>query len=382
MSKAFKTLQDRGFISQMTSEDLLGWEQFHDKPTVYIGFDLTARSLHVGSLIQLMALRVLVDAGHKVIALVGEATTKVGDPSGKDKSRPMLSEAEISNNRAGITKVIHKLVPEALIVSNGEWFNNSMSFVDFLRDFGAHFTINRMNTFDTVKRRLENQDPMTFLEYTYMLLQAVDFLKLFEQHGCTVQMGGSDQWGNIVNGVELVRRVHGDTVFGVTTPLLTDKSGKKMGKTAGGAIWLDADMTAPFDFFQFWRNVEDEKVTEFTKLFVDKSPLPGVDINQRKEDLAFQVTSLVHGVEVAQQCLETAHAVFRNGGVAKEEAILPGEMLTQVIARLGFAESRSAARRLITGAAVSVDDVKVSEDITAQPGMLLKVGKKKTARLI
>lgn len=379
MKQALKNLQDRGFIAQTSNLDLLDEER---QITAYIGFDLTAPSLHVGSLIQLMVMRTLVAHGHRVIALMGGATTKVGDPSGKDKSRPMLTNGEIHRNFLGIEKVVKRIVPAAEIVSNEEWFNDDMSFMRFMQDYGPHFTINRMVGFDTVKRRLEEHNPMTFLEFTYMLLQAVDFLKLWEHENCTVQIGGSDQWGNMINGVELVRKVHNESVHCVTTHLLTDKNGKKMGKSEGGAVWLDRELTAPFDFFQFWRNVEDEKVEQFENFFTSGTPIGDVDINTRKERLAFEVTALVHGEDTAKDCLTKAHHVFKEGCAADEVRVEAGETVSQVIVKAGFAESRNKARQLIAGNAVSIAGEKIAEDIEATPGAVLRVGKKKSARMV
>ena len=385
MENTFQKLNERGLIAQITSPDVLTPKFTEQRVAAYIGFDLTAPSLHVGSLIQLMVLRQLAEDGHRPIVLLGDTTTQVGDPSGKDKSRPMLSTEEISKNFLGIEKAIKRIVPDAEIITNGEWFDD-MRFMTFMRELGPHFTINRMVGFDTVKRRLEEQQPMTFLEFTYMILQAADFLELFQREGCSVQIGGSDQWGNIVNGVELVRKVEGETVFGVTTPLLTTKDGKKMGKSVSGAVWLDPELTAPFDFFQFWRNVEDEKVEEFEKMFTAGPPQgafgEALDINTRKERLAFEVTALVHGEDTAKSVLHKVHAVFKHGDAVVESEVLEGETVSQVIHRLGFAKSRTAARHLITGNAVSIDGEKISEDIIAPTSVILKVGKKQSAKLV
>ena len=267
------TLSERGFINQATNLEGLDALADMQKITSYIGFDLTADSLHVGSLIQIMVLRWMTRLGHNPIVLFGEATTRIGDPSGKTTSRPMLTDEQIEHNRIGIKRVIDRLVggyTHIPHVSNAEWFSdNGPSFMGFLSEYGRHFTINRMLTFDSVKSRLDRKDPMTFLEFNYMLMQAIDFLKLHEREDCVLQIGGSDQWGNIINGVELTRRIAKTEVFGLTTPLMTNTAGEKMGKTASGAIWLDPDKTSAFEFFQFWRNVEDAKVGTFLKLFTE-----------------------------------------------------------------------------------------------------------------
>lgn len=386
MTDVFQELSERGFLHNTTGLHLIRDLGAEHKLTAYIGFDLTAPSLHVGSLIQLIVLRKLAAAGHNVIALLGEATTRIGDPSMRDTSRPMLDDATIAANRAGIEAVIRRIVPQAQIRSNMEWFGEDMSFLTFLREFGPHFTINRMNTFETVKRRLDAQQPMTFLEFTYMLLQAVDFLKLNEQDGCTLQIGGSDQWGNIINGVELIRRVHGDEAFGMTTVLLTDSQGRKMGKTADGAVWLSADMFSPFDFFQFWRNVEDTRVRDLMLLFTDMSKkdinkVIAANINDAKHILATFVTQLVHGDEETAKAIELTHRVFREGEPQFDVMPEPFESLSALIHRIGWAESRGAARRLMQGGAVSLDGTKVLEDQPASSGGMLRVGKKKVAQV-
>lgn len=330
-SELIKILSERGFIHQATDLSALDAICADGPITGYIGFDLTAPSLHVGSLIQIMALRWMVRTGHEPIILLGEATTRIGDPTGKDKARPILGADVIEDNRIGIQKVFDRLVGSYAVqigqrgvstVSNMQWFND-ISMMEYLQMYGPHFSINRMLTFDSVQERLSKQDSMSFLEFNYMLLQAIDFLELHETRGCVLQVGGSDQWGNIVNGVELVRRVGSGPVFGLTTPLLTNAAGQKMGKSVDGAIWLDPEKTSAFDFFQFWHNVEDGKVEEFLKLFTvfpvrDIAEWVKDDIVAAKKFLAFEVTGLVHGTEEAVACEKAA------AGLAKGETFVPG----------------------------------------------------------
>lgn len=376
---AIEELQARGFVAQMTPDMPEGL-------IPYVGFDLTAPALHVGSLIQLRAIRTFLRHGCTPIVLLGEATTKIGDPSDKDKSRPMLDEATIADNRTGIERIIRRICPTAKIVSNAEWMGDK-GFLDFLREYGQHFTINRMLAMESVDRRLREQKPMTFLEFSYMLLQAVDFLHLLEREGVCLQIGGSDQWGNIVNGIDLVRRTTGNTVHGLTTVLLTDAEGNKVGKTAGGkTVWLDPEMTSPWDFYQFWRNTPDELVERYMLLFAEIDPEESrahirQDINEAKMVLARCVTQIVHGLDVARDMQIKAREVFAGREAEIGASPLPGEMLTQFIHRVGFAESRGAARRLLQGNAVSVDGKKVSEDQTVPLG-LIKVGKKHSVQVI
>jgi tyrosyl-tRNA synthetase len=287
----------------------------------YTGFDLTAPSLHVGSLIQIMVVRWLKKTGHFPYILLGDATTRIGDPTGKTAARPILTEREIETNKRGIQQVLSNLVEQPRFVSNAAWFNDQTPLFQYLAEYGPHFSINRMLTFDSVRSRLEAQDSMSFLEFNYMLFQAIDFLELERRAGVTLQIGGSDQWGNIVNGVELVRRKSGETVFGLTTPLMTTSAGEKMGKTANGAVWLDPARTSSFDFWQFWRNVEDAKVGEFLGLFTELpmdevrrlSALKGGEINEAKKVLASEVTTMVHGHTAAAQAEADAKSVFQHG---------------------------------------------------------------------
>ena len=320
------TLQARGYIHQITHPAELDAAAKAGVVTGYIGFDATAASLHVGSLIQIMMLRRLQKAGGKPIVVMGGGTTKVGDPSGKDESRKMLTEADIAANIASIKTVFETFLTfgdgptDAIMVDNDEWLSK-LGYVEFLREYGPHFTINRMLTFDSVKQRLDREQPLTFLEFNYMLMQATDFLELNRRYGCILQMGGSDQWGNIVNGVELIRRVDAKPAFGLTTPLLSTASGAKMGKTAAGAVWLNADMRSPYDYWQFWRNTEDGDVGRFLRLFTDLpldeiarlEALDGAEINEAKKVLANATTTMLHGAEAAASAAEAARTRHSRG---------------------------------------------------------------------
>ncbi len=325
-SDFLKTLQARGYIHQVTHPTELDEAAASGVVTAYIGFDATAPSLHVGSLIQIMILRRLQQAGHKPIVLMGGGTTKVGDPTGKDASRPQLTDETIRANIDGIQKVFARFLTfgdgptDAVMVNNDDWLS-TYGYIQFLRDFGTHFTVNRMLSFDSVKLRLEREQPMTFLEFNYMLMQSVDFLELNRAHGVTLQMGGSDQWGNITSGVDLVRRVDQKAAFGLTTPLLTTASGGKMGKTAQGAVWLNAEQLSPYDYWQFWRNAEDADVGRFMRLFTDLTldqiaeyeALEGAAINDAKKALADAATTLLHGAEEAGKARRTSEEAFEKG---------------------------------------------------------------------
>ena len=325
-SDFLRTLQARGYIHQVTHPTELDEAAASGVVTAYIGFDATAPSLHVGSLIQIMMLRRLQQAGHKPIVLMGGGTTKVGDPTGKDASRPQLTDETIRANIDGIQKVFARFLTfgdgstDAVMVNNDDWLS-TYGYIQFLRDFGTHFTVNRMLSFDSVKLRLEREQPMTFLEFNYMLMQSVDFLELNRAHGVTLQMGGSDQWGNITSGVDLVRRVDQKAAFGLTTPLLTTASGGKMGKTAQGAVWLNAEQLSPYDYWQFWRNAEDADVGRFMRLFTDLTldqigeyeALEGAAINDAKKALADAATTLLHGEEEADKARRTSEEAFEKG---------------------------------------------------------------------
>jgi tyrosyl-tRNA synthetase len=376
-SEFLRLMQTRGYIHQITHPAELDEAASRGVVTAYIGFDATAPSLHVGSLIQIMILRRLQQSGHRPIVLMGGGTTKIGDPTDKDQSRPLLTEAQIQANIASIKTVFAKFLTfgdgptDAMMVDNDAWLS-TYGYVEFLREFGVHFTINRMLAFDSVKTRLEREQPMTFLEFNYMLMQSVDFLELERRHGCILQMGGSDQWGNIVNGVELIRRVDQKPAFGLTTPLLSTASGQKMGKTVGGAVWLNADMRSPYDYWQFWRNTEDADVGRFMRLFTDLpldeiarlESLEGAQINEAKKVLANAATTLLHGEEAAQAAEAAAVAAFEQGQLSTD---LPsfeiprgdleaGVVLAALAADAGLATSRGEARRLAQGGGLRVND--------------------------
>ncbi len=380
-----RTLVERGYVNQVTY--LAGVDRAFAAGIVpvYAGFDATADSLHVGHLMPIMALRRLQQAGHKPIVLIGGGTTRIGDPSFRSAARPMLSEGEISANVAGIRKVFERLLifgdgpTDALMVNNADWLDR-MAWIDMLRDVGKHFSVNRMLSFDSVKTRLEQQENLSFLEFNYMILQAVDYLELFRRTGCRLQLGGGDQWGNIVNGVDLVRRIEGAEVFGMTTPLLTTASGAKMGKTAAGAIWVNEDRLSPYDYWQFWRNTEDADAVRFLKLFTDL-PLDeieslgraeGAALNAVKERLANEATALVHGADAARQAQATARQAFGAGEAAEglptvrlsDEERANGVSLVELLVRTGMASSKSEARRAIAGRGIRIDG-DVVEDIEA-----------------
>ncbi|HRD26826.1 MAG TPA: tyrosine--tRNA ligase [Caulobacter sp.] len=383
-SDFLRTLQDRGYIHQITHPEELDAAATQGVVTAYIGFDATAPSLHVGSLIQIMMLRRLQQAGHRPIVLMGGGTTKVGDPTGKDESRKLLSEADIRANIASIKTVFEKFLTfgdgptDAVMVDNDEWLSK-FGYVEFLREFGVHFTINRMLAFDSVKQRLEREQPMTFLEFNYMLMQSVDFLELSRTRNCRLQMGGSDQWGNILNGVELIRRVDQKPAFGLTTPLLSTASGAKMGKTAQGAVWLNADMRSPYDYWQFWRNAEDADVGRFLRLFTDLpldevarlEALEGAAINDAKKVLADEATRMLHGADAARAARAKAEEAFELGNTAAAatsvDFLWAGENgdLTQrsaeaIVKGAGLAGSVKEARNLIEQGTILINDVRIT----------------------
>jgi tyrosyl-tRNA synthetase len=378
-STLLRLLDERGYIHQLTDGAAL--DALANKQVVpgYIGFDATAPSLHVGSLVQIMMLRCLQQAGHKPIVLMGGGTTKVGDPSGKDESRKMLSADDIKANIASIRTVFEKLLTfgdgptDAVMVDNDDWLSK-LGYVELLRTVGPHFTINRMMTFDSVKLRLEREQPLTFLEFNYMILQAYDFRELSQKVGCRLQMGGSDQWGNIVNGIELSRRMDGTEVYGLTTPLLTTADGAKMGKTAAGAVWLNDDALPAYDFWQYWRNVDDRDVGRFLCLFTDLpldeiarlESLGGSEINAAKVALANAVTTLVRSADAAKAAEATASATFEGGGLGADLPSLgcPGGTISLIDALVGlsFAASRGEAKRLIAGGGARVDGESISDE--------------------
>ena len=403
-SEFLKTLRDRGYIHQITHPDELDAAAAGGGVSGYIGFDATAPSLHVGSLIQIMMLRRLQQAGHRPVVVMGGGTTKVGDPTGKDASRPQLTDETIQANIASIRTVFEKFLTfgdgptDAVMIDNDEWLS-TYGYIQFLRDYGTHFTVNRMLAFDSVRLRLEREQPMTFLEFNYMLMQSVDFLELNRRLGVTLQMGGSDQWGNITSGVDLVRRVDQKSAFGLTTPLLTTASGGKMGKTAQGAVWLNAEQLSPYDYWQFWRNVDDADVGKFLRLFTDLSldeiarleALDGAAINDAKKALADAATTMLHGEEAAATARQAAESAFEKGQLSadlptvelpRDEVI--GAMVAAVATRAGLTASNGEARRLAQGGGLRLNDVAVSDgaqllgDVDLTDGVIkLAAGKKK-----
>lgn len=405
-SDLLRLLDERGYIHQVTDASALDALASQQVVPGYIGFDATAPSLHIGSMVQIMMLRRLQQAGHKPIVLMGGGTTKVGDPSGKDESRKMLTAADIDNNIAGIKKVFAKFIDfkNAEMVNNAEWLEK-LNYIDFLRDYGRHFTINRMMTFDSVKTRLEREQPLTFLEFNYMILQAYDFLELNRKYKCELQFGGSDQWGNIVNGIELARRVDQKELFGLTSPLLTTASGAKMGKTASGAVWLNEDMLSVYDYYQFWRNTEDADVARmlryFTELPMDEitrlEKLKGSEINEAKKVLALEATAMCHGRDAATTAAETARKTFEEGASAEglPTVAMPRDVLEKGVPAFvlfkdaGLAASGGEARRLIAGGGARVNDEKVESDTVVislshlrDGAIKLSAGKKKHALIV
>ena len=404
-SDFLQTLQARGYIHQITHPTELDAAAASGVITAYIGFDATAPSLHVGSLIQIMMLRRLQQGGHKPVVLMGGGTTKVGDPTGKDASRPQLTDETIQSNIASIRTVFEKFLTfgdgptDAVLVDNDEWLS-TYGYIQFLREYGTHFTVNRMLAFDSVKLRLEREQPMTFLEFNYMLMQSVDFLELNRRLGVTLQMGGSDQWGNITSGVDLVRRVDQKAAFGLTTPLLTTASGGKMGKTAQGAVWLNADQLSPYDYWQFWRNVDDADVGRFLRLFTDLpldeiarlETLEGAGINDAKKALADAATTMLHGPEAASTARAAAESAFEKGQLSadlptvelpRDEVI--GAMIAAVATKAGLTASNGEARRLAQGGGLRLNDQAVADgvrlleeaDLTGEGVLKLAAGKKK-----
>ena len=375
-------MMERGFLADCT--DYQGLDEALIKGVVpgYIGFDATAKSLHVGSLIQIMMLRWLQKTGHKPITLMGGGTTKVGDPSFRADERPLLTPGQIDDNIAGIQQVFAKYISYddgpsgALMLNNAEWLDG-LNYLEFLRDIGRHFSVNRMLSFESVKSRLDREQSLSFLEFNYMILQAYDFLELNRRYGCLVQFGGSDQWGNIVNGIDLTRRVLDHEIYGLTSPLLTTSDGKKMGKSADGAVWLNADMRSPYEFWQFWRNTTDADVGRFLKLYTELpveecdrlGALEGSEINSAKIILANEVTTLCHGAEAAAAAEATAREVFEKGGIGDDlptlvlsaDDIAGGISIVQVIVRSGLAKSGKDAKRLIAENGARIDDAPLTD---------------------
>ena len=404
-SDFLRTLQSRGYIHQITHPAELDAAADAGVVVGYVGFDATARSLHVGNLISIMMLRRLQQAGGKPIVIIGGATTKVGDPTGRDSSRPQLTDADIAANIASIKSVFEVFLTfgdgptDAILINNDEWLSK-YGYIEFLRDYGTHFTVNRMLAFDSVKLRLEREQPMSFLEFNYMLMQSVDFLELNRRHNVTLQMGGSDQWGNIVSGADLVRRVDQKSAFGLTTPLLTTASGGKMGKTAQGALWLNAEQLSPYDYWQFWRNADDADVGRFLRLFTDLpldqiaalEALEGAQINDAKKALADAATTMLHGAEAAAAARAAAEGAFERGTLSadlptvelpRDEVI--GAMIAAVVAKAGLTASNGEARRLAQGGGLRLNDEAIADgarlieapDINADGVLKLAAGKKK-----
>lgn len=406
-SEFLREAKARGFIHQITDEAALDARLSSGTPMVaYIGFDATADSLHVGHLFQIMTLRLFQRTGHRPLALMGGGTTKIGDPSGKDEARKLLSEADIAANVASIRRTFDGFLDfadgKALMVDNAEWLDG-LKYIPLLREVGRHFSVNRMLTMDSVKLRLERDQPLSFLEFNYMILQSYDFVELARRYGCAMQMGGSDQWGNIVMGVDLGRRLAGAELFGLTTPLLTTASGAKMGKTAAGAVWLNAERLSPYDYFQYWRNTEDADVVRFLKLFTDLpldeiaklEKLAGAEINEAKKILAFETTKLCHGEAAATLAADTARQTFEQGisGEGLPTVEVPGGELASGIAvldllvRANLAASKGEARRLVQGKGARLNDIVVENDtlsvnaghLAADGTLKLTAGKKRHA---
>ena len=399
-------LKYRGFINQCTNEDNLIKLLNSEKLSFYIGFDCTAKSLHVGSLIQIMIMRIFQKYGHTPIILIGKGTTRIGDPSGKDETRKILSEEEISENAINLVEVFKKYLNlnsgenKAIVKDNSDWLDK-LNYVNFLRDYGKHFTINKMLTFDSVKLRLDREQSLSFVEFNYMIFQAYDFLELHKRNNCQLQIGGSDQWGNIVNGIELIRRVTGNDSYGLTTPLLTNANGEKMGKTASGAVWLNEDHLSPYDYWQFWRNVDDRDVIKFLKLFTDldenfisecESKIK-TNINDVKIILANEATKMLHGQEKTNIAEQTAKEIFQEKGSAigmptlklDADSIEDEVYIYDLIVKMKFASSKTESRKLIRGNGVKLNKEIVKDemqslklkDLIDANETVISVGKKK-----
>jgi tyrosyl-tRNA synthetase len=405
-SDFLNVLAQRGFIHQVSEPDVLDARARSSTITAYIGFDCTAPSLHIGSLLPIMLLYWLQQTGHQPIALMGGGTTRVGDPSGKDESRRLLTDDAINENLKAIRAIFSKFLKfegsggNAIMANNADWLN-ALNYIDFLRDVGRHFSINRMLAFDSVKMRLERQQELSFLEFNYMILQAYDFVELHRRHGCVLQMGGSDQWGNIVNGIDLGRRLHNAQLFALTSPLITTSSGAKMGKTAAGAVWLNADQVSPYDYWQYWRNTEDGDVVRFLKFFtilpLDEiarlSALQGAEINEAKKILATEATALVHGRAAADEAASTARTTFEEGGLGSSlptvevprAELQAGIGVLSAFVKAGLAASNGEVRRAIANNAIMVNDTRITDDkaaigeadLTADGAIKLSLGRKR-----
>jgi tyrosyl-tRNA synthetase len=410
-SDFLNVLAARGFIHQVSEPEALDALARSSAITAYIGFDCTAASLHVGSLLPIMMLYWMQQTAHRPIALMGGGTTRVGDPSGKDESRRLLNDEAINENLKSIRAIFARFLRfgdgtnnsspnDAVMANNADWLN-TLNYIDFLRDIGRHFSINRMLAFDSVKLRLERQQELSFLEFNYMILQAYDFVELFRRHGCVLQMGGSDQWGNIVNGIDLGRRLHNAQLFALTSPLITTSSGAKMGKTAAGAVWLNADLVSPYEYWQYWRNTEDADIGRFLKLFtvlpLDEierlAALKGGEINEAKKILATEATALVHGRGGAEEAAATARATFEEGGLGAglptvevgRAELKTGIGVLSAFVKAGLAASNGEVRRAIANNAIMINDVRVTSDkatigeaeVTADGVVKLSLGRKR-----
>lgn len=374
---------ERGFFHQCTDLENLDKEFLKGPVISYNGYDATADSLHIGNLVSVMMLRWLQKTGNKPIALVGGGTTKVGDPSGRDETRKLLSDEDIEKNLMGLKESLSRFVTfgegknDAKMVNNNDWLKD-INYINFLRDYGRHFTINRMLTFDSVKLRLDREQPLTFLEFNYMILQGYDFLELNKNYGCILQTGGSDQWGNIVNGIELGRRVRGSELFGLTCPLMTTSSGAKMGKSVGGAVWLNSSKRSHYDYYQYWRNTEDNDVVRFMKIFTEMpmdeiakmEKLKGAEINEAKKILAFEATKICRGEDAAHEAAETARKTFEEGTATEglptlklsKKQLADGISVVELFKEAGLGASNGEVRRLIEGGGAKVNDLKVESD--------------------
>lgn len=387
-------LETRGFVHQITDAAALDGAASKGPITAYVGFDCTAPSLHIGNLVSIMMLRHLQQSGHKPIVLMGGGTTKIGDPSGKDEARQLLGDEQINANLASIKRIFERFLrfgdgpTDAVMVNNDDWLSR-LQLVPFLRDYGRHFSINRMLTFDSVRLRLEREQPLSFIEFNYMIFQAYDYLELNRRFGCTLQMGGSDQWGNIVNGTDLIRRVDAKDAFGLTTPLITRADGAKMGKTAKGAVWLHEDQLPHFDYWQFWRNTHDADVGKFLRLFTDLpldeivrlEALEGAEINTAKEVLATEATALCRGREAAEAAAETARTTFAEGGAGEDLpqfAVSGPVSIVDALIGLGFAASKNEARKLVAQGGARIDGEAAGSDVVlVAPGQKVSAGKKR-----
>jgi tyrosyl-tRNA synthetase len=405
-SEFLNILAERGFIHQVSEPDALDAAAKAGTICGYIGFDCTAPSLHVGSLLPIMMLHWMQQTGHRPIALMGGGTTRVGDPSGKDESRRILTDEAIEQNLKGIRAIFAKFLKfesdggNAVMANNADWLN-TLNYIDFLRDVGRHFSVNRMLSFDSVKLRLDRQQELSFLEFNYMVLQAYDFVELYKREKCILQMGGSDQWGNIITGIDLGRRMANAQLFALTAPLITTSAGVKMGKTAAGAVWLNADMVSPYDYWQYWRNTEDGDVARFLKLFTvlplaeiaKLAALKDQEINEAKKVLATEATALVHGRAAADQAAETARKTFEEGALAESlptvemarKDIEAGVSVLTAVVTAGLASSNGEVRRAIANNAIAVNDQRISSDkhvignsdVTAEGVIKLSLGKKR-----